>query len=60
MPSNGGFPLGPMPWRQLAAAVAPPGDRQAMLDDLSEEYGERLRANARMARRWYRQQAEQN
>ncbi len=48
--------VGPLPWRLLAAAVAPPADRAPMLDDLGEEYSERLATNARAARRWYRQQ----
>ncbi len=43
-------------WRLLVAAAAPSGDRAAMLDDLTEEYQERLASDGRAAARWYRQQ----
>ena len=47
---------GPLPWRLLVAAVAPSGDRRAILDDLTEEYQERIAPDGRAAARWYRQQ----
>jgi len=58
MPTRGGVrDSGPRIWRLLVAAAALPGDREAMLDDLTEEYQERVAADGRGATRWYRQQA---
>ncbi len=50
------LPLGPRPWRTLLAMVSPPDDREAILDDLSEDYLDRLERAPATADSWYRRQ----